>query len=145
VSAGDETVLGFDYGERRIGVAVGQTVTRTAGPLATLPARHGQPDWTALARLVAEWRPERFVVGLPTTADGAPHPLREAIERFARRLEGRYRRPVVFVDERLSSWAAETDARDSRHGLDALAAARILETWLGQATARSPTHSPEHE
>jgi putative Holliday junction resolvase len=141
VSAGDETVLCFDYGARRIGVAVGQTVTRTAGPLATLSARQGQPDWAALARLVAEWRPERFVVGLPTTADGAPHPLRAAIERFARRLEGRFRRPVEFVDERLSSWAAAADAGDGRHGVDALAAARILETWLGQ-TRPTPTPQP---
>jgi putative Holliday junction resolvase len=140
VSATDETVLGFDYGERRIGVAVGQTVSRTAGPLTTLPAKQGQPDWAALARLVAEWRPERFVVGLPTTVDGAPHPLREAIERFARRLEGRFRRPVVFVDERLSSWAAASAIRGSRHGVDALAAARILETWLDQA---GPVPTPQ--
>ncbi len=130
------TALGFDYGARRIGVAVGQTVTHTASPLATLAARDGQPDWAALAKLVEAWRPNVLVVGLPTTADGAPHALAESIARFARRLEGRFGLKVEYVDERLSSHAAAELARDSRHGVDAHAAALILETWLAPATAR---------
>jgi len=135
------TALGFDYGERRIGVAVGQTVTHTASPLATLAARDGQPDWTAVKRLVDDWRPDVLVVGWPTTADGAPHALAEPIARFARRLEGRFGLKVEFVDERLSSHAAEEFARDGRHGvdargIDALAAALILETWLAPTPAR---------
>jgi len=135
------TALCFDYGERRIGVAVGQTVTRTASPLATLPARQGTPDWVLVQRLFDEWRPDCVVVGMPGTADGAPHPLAEAILRFARRLEGRFRLPVSFIDERLSSYVAEEDARDSRHGVDAHAAARILETWLSQIPQSTPEHS----
>lgn len=134
-----ETVLGFDYGERRIGVAIGQTVSRTASPLRTLPAKSGQPDWSVLAKLLAEWKPDRAVVGLPTTADGAPHPVAEAARRFARRLHGRFGLPVVFVDERLSSHAAAERTRDADE-LDAMAACVILETWLaeGSAAERSP-------
>lgn len=130
------TALGFDFGERRIGVAVGQSVTRTASPLATLAARDGQPDWAALQKLVTAWRPDVLVVGLPSTADGAAHPLAAAIARFARRLEGRFGLKVEFVDERLSSHAAAELARDGRHGVDAHAAALILETWLAPLSAR---------
>lgn len=125
-----ETVLGFDFGERRIGVAVGQTVTRTATPLVTLTARAGQPDWTALERLIRDWQPTRLVVGLPSTADGVPHPLAAAITRFGRRLHGRFGLPVAYIDERLSSHLAATHCAGDRQVLDAIAAALILETWL---------------
>lgn len=141
------TALGFDYGERRIGVAVGQTVTRTASPLATLAARDGQPDWTAVRKLVEAWRPDVLVVGLPSTADGAPHALAAAIERFARRLAGRFGLAVEFVDERLSSHAAAELAHDGRHGVDAHAAALILESWLAPTSAREsePSVRPRDE
>ena len=124
------TALGFDFGEKRIGVAVGQTITRTASPLTTLPARQGQPDWAVLGRLIDEWRPDCLVLGMPSTADGNPHPMAEPIARFGRRLGGRFRRPVAFVDERLSSYAAGDLARRSGLGIDAHAAQQILETWL---------------
>jgi putative Holliday junction resolvase len=123
-------VLGFDYGERRIGVAVGQTVTRTASPLKTLPARGGQPDWRAVKTLIEAWQPARLVVGLPSTADGAPHPLADAIARFGRRLHGRFGLPVDFIDERLSSHEAAARCRNGRQEIDAMAASLILETWL---------------
>jgi len=139
------TALGFDYGERRIGVAVGQTVTRTASPLTTLKARDGQPDWSAVKRLVDEWRPDVLVVGRPSTADGAPHALAAAIERFARRLTGRFGLAVEFIDERLSSHAAADDARGSRHGLDAHAAALILESWLVDRAAQTVGVRPRDE
>lgn len=133
--AGILTALGFDFGEKRIGVAVGQTLTATANPLATLPAEHGQPDWDALARLIAQWQPEQLVVGMPATADGSPHALRPAIERFARRLAARYRLPVAFVDETLSSHAAAGGGtRKGGAGLDARAAAVILASWLEHQT-----------
>lgn len=124
------TYLGFDYGTRRIGVAVGQSVTRTASPLATIAVRHGRIDWDTLARLVAEWQPDGFVLGRPLTDDGRPPALAPAIERFARRLHGRFNRPVAFVDERLSSYAAGRDAPAHAAGLDAGAARLILESWL---------------
>ncbi|MBI4694265.1 MAG: Holliday junction resolvase RuvX [Gammaproteobacteria bacterium] len=129
------TALGFDFGEKRIGVAVGQTLTATANPLATLPAEHGQPDWNALARLIAQWQPEKLVVGMPRTADGAPHALKPAVERFARRLHARYRLPVEFVDETLSSHGAlQAGPRTGGPGLDARAAALILASWLEHQT-----------
>lgn len=126
------TVLGFDYGERRIGVAVGQTVSATASPLRVLAARHGQPDWEELARLVGEWRPDALVLGLPGTEDGAPHALAPAIRRFARRLRGRFGLPLAFADERLSSYEAASRAKGG--ALDAAAAAAVLETWLAEPT-----------
>ena len=124
------TALGFDYGERRIGVAVGQSLTRTAEALVTLPVRHGQVDWPAIARLIDTWRPQQLVVGLPGTDDGQPPANADAIARFARRLNGRFKLPVAFVDERLSSYAASEDPDTRRVGLDAVAARLILETWL---------------
>ena len=123
-------MLGFDYGERRIGVAVGQTLTRTAQALVTLNVRDGQPDWAALKRVIDEWRPTQLVLGMPSSADGASHPQAEPIARFARRLAGRFQLPIAFVDERLSSYAAAEDPESRRVGLDAVAARLILETWL---------------
>lgn len=127
---GIETVLGFDYGERRIGVAVGQTLTRTANPLRVLPAHAGQPDWDEVRRLIETWRPARLIVGLPSTADGAPHPVAEAIRRFGRRLHGRFGLAVEYVDERLSSHEAAALCGNDPAQLDAVAAGLILETWL---------------
>ena len=127
------TILGFDYGEKRIGVAVGQTLTRTATPLTTLPARAGQPDWRHVARLIAEWAPECVVIGIPTDDDGAPHALAAAVERFARRVEGRFKLPTHFVDERLSSHFARACDGAKAASVDAVAAQLILETWLQDA------------
>lgn len=124
------TYLCFDYGAKRIGVAVGQDLTRTANALATVAVREGRPDWDTLAKLVAEWRPDGFVLGIPSTADGRPHAMQPAIERFARRLTGRFGRRVAFVDERLSSYAAGTDPQTRNRGIDAVAARYILESWL---------------
>jgi putative Holliday junction resolvase len=130
--------MGFDYGRRRIGVAIGQTVTATASPLTTLNAREGQPDWTRVGALVEEWQPACAVVGLPARADGTPHPLATAIERFGRRLHGRFGLAVEYVDEHLSSHeAAASGAHDA--ALDALAARLILETWLRERAAKLGT------
>lgn len=126
----ERIILAFDFGDKRIGVAVGQTISRTASPLATLKARGGRPDWAAIARLIENWTPNILLVGLPSHADGSPHRLAPAIERFARRLHGRFRLPVQFIDERLSS--VEADHRRA-HDRDAVAAQVILETWLNDA------------
>lgn len=132
-------VLGFDYGTTRIGVAVGQTITRTASPVTTLSAHQGQPDWNEVATLIKEWQPVALVVGLPVNMDGTPGPTTEAAQRFARQLEGRFVLPVQLADERLSSRAAEELLADShlpkkrRHdkrAVDAFAAQVILEAWL---------------
>lgn len=124
------TALGFDYGERRIGVAVGQSLTRSAQALVTLTVRNGQVDWPAIERLIDEWRPQQLVVGVPGNDDGSPPANADAIARFGRRLNGRFQLPVAFVDERLSSYAASEDPDTRRVGLDAVAARLILETWL---------------
>lgn len=141
-----DTILGFDFGTRRIGVAIGNTLTGTARPLAVLPASDGTPDWEQLAALVAEWQPSRLVVGLPLNMDGTESELSGRARRFANRLHGRLGLPVETVDERLSSFEARgellRDARESRNAgrsagkgkpaVDALAASIILETWLGE-------------
>lgn len=137
------TVLGFDYGTVRIGVAVGQELLKTARPLAVLQSRGQRPDWPAIERLIHEWRPGLLVVGVPRHADASAAPLTEPALRFGRRLHGRYGLPVETIDERLSSWAAghltATHARllrDGRH--DAEAAALILDSWFNQGRRPDP-------
>lgn len=127
--------MAFDYGLRRIGVAVGQTVSRTATPLTVVAVREGgQPRWDSVQDLLDEWRPDRLVVGMPETADGTASSLQDPIERFANQLRGRTALPVDFVTEHLSSWAAG-DAGLDHAGLDAGAATMILETWFEQLAA----------
>jgi putative holliday junction resolvase len=129
------TLLGFDYGTAKIGVAVGQTLTATATPLATLRAVQQRPDWDAIGRLIAEWRPEALVVGLPFNMDDSEAEVAPRARRFARQLEGRYRLPVHLVDERLTSKeaASQLGRKPKRiEELDALAAKLILETWLSE-------------
>ena len=132
------TYLGFDYGLRRIGVAVGQDLTCSANALGVVAVRDGQPDWDAIAHFVNEWRPDAFVLGMPNNADGAPHVLQPHIARFAENLSGRFGRSVAFIDEHLSSYAAADDPQTAKLGIDAVAARHILESWLAtQETAGS--------
>jgi putative Holliday junction resolvase len=133
-------VLGFDFGEQRIGVAVGQRVTGTASPLTTLTSKNQNPDWDAIAALIREWKPEALVVGMPYHLDGNETRLSERIKKFCRQLEGRYRLPVYQIDERLSSAEAERYLKHERqqgrkkriqkNEIDQLAAAIQLESWL---------------
>jgi putative Holliday junction resolvase len=127
-------LLGFDFGLRRIGVAVGLTLTGTASPLTTLISRNEQPDWVAIGRLVAEWQPEALVVGLPYQMDDQEAEVAGRARRFARQLEGRYRLPVHLADERLTTREARRQlgrrGTEDRRLVDALAAQLILETWL---------------
>jgi len=135
--ADTRTVLAFDFGLRRIGVAAGNALLRTAQPLKVLHARDGVPDWEAVAGLVGEWRPDLLLVGDPLNMDGTPSEIGERARRFARRLHGRFGKPVELVDERLTSHAAKTEARERGHRgnyrkdpVDSLAARLILESWL---------------
>lgn len=129
-----QTLLGFDYGSRRIGVAVGQEVTGTATALCTIPTRRGTPDWDRLDALVAQWQPGALVVGLPSHADGSDSDMTRAARRFARQLESRYSLPAHLADERLSSHAAaglrQQATAGKRAGTDAIAARIILQDWL---------------
>lgn len=124
------TLLAFDYGARRIGVAIGETLMRSARPLEVLQSRDGVPNWPSISRLVEQWSPDLFVVGLPVTDDGHEQPMAPAIRRFARRLHGRFGLRVSTIDERLSSH--EALARGHWHDTDAVAAQLILETWMNE-------------
>lgn len=124
----DGSVLGFDFGARRIGVAIGNRLTGQARPLTTINALDSEARWKALSAVIDEWQPVALAVGIPRYPDGAPHAMTVRCERFARQLEGRYRLPVVRVDERYSSAVVER-AGD----VDAAAAAVILQQWLDDA------------
>jgi len=132
-------ILAFDFGLRRIGAAVGQFTTMTATSLETI--RNGkQPDWAAIDRLVKDWKPSGFLLGLPLGADGEETEMSRAVRRFARQLQERFSLPVNYQDERLSSYAAQERFIEMRaqgglkkkHGrsLDAVAAQIFLENWL---------------
>jgi len=131
------TLLGFDYGTRKIGVAVGQTLTGTATPLETLRLVKREPDWGRIGELIAEWHPEALVVGLPLDQDDRETDATRPALRFSRQLEGRFRLKVYLIDERFTSF----EARDRlghkakrREEYDAMAAKLILETWLNEQT-----------
>ncbi len=131
-------VLGFDYGQKRIGVASGQALTGTATPLATVRNPHAA-GWADIDTLLAQWRPLQLVVGLPLAADGTETPVSLAARQFAAALGKRTGTPVALVDERLSSHEAQARllAGGRRHDAvrrerDAMAAAIIVETWLAE-------------
>lgn len=128
-----QTLLGFDYGEKRIGVAVGQGVTGTATALCTVTTRQDGPNWNDITTLIDEWRPDALVVGLPRHADGKDADITRAVRAFAQQLEERYRLRVHLMNERLSSHAAtalSTDGLHGKAGIDAIAARIILQDWL---------------
>jgi len=130
------TLIGFDFGERRIGVAVGETSTRIANPLGAIEESANDARFRAIGRIVDEWQPAAFVVGRPRHADDSEHAVAKLAEKFARRLEARYHLPVAFVDETLSSAIAESQLRETRTratrkaDVDALAATIILQSYL---------------
>lgn len=136
-------MVGFDYGTRRIGVAVGNAISRSARALEVLANAERGPDWSRLDSLLREWRPDALLVGLPLTVNDAEQQASRAARNFAAELEARYRLPVAFVDERHSSREAaqrfaERRARGAakrKHAaaLDAQAAAIIVERWLERA------------
>ncbi|OZB03514.1 MAG: Holliday junction resolvase RuvX [Idiomarina sp. 34-48-12] len=132
-------VIGFDFGTHSIGVAVGQTITGTASPLAALKAKDGQPNWDAVEKLINEWQPEFLVVGLPLNMDGTEQPLTDLARKFANRLHGRFGIQVVLQDERLTTVAAK-ETLFGRGGykqlqkgkVDSAAAQLILEDYFNQ-------------
>lgn len=135
-------MLGFDFGTRWIGVASGNRISRSARPLAALPARGGQPDWNRLGALLTEWQPDALVVGLPLTLEGKEQPASRGARAFAAALGQRSALSVHLVDERHTSqeaagrFAAARKAGAARRrdaaDIDSLAAAVILERWLLQ-------------
>jgi putative Holliday junction resolvase len=140
-------ILGFDYGTRRIGVACGNTLTQSAQPLKALTRGLATP-WGEIAKLVGEFSPSQFVVGLPYNMDGTETALASEVRAFADELGARFKHPVALVDERLSSRAAESELRDARatgrkrtrvtHGdVDMIAAKVLVEQWLRATHASS--------
>ena len=144
--ASPQLILAFDFGTRRIGLATGDTLTRTARGLATLERGRGVP-WPAIDKVCADLQPSQLIVGLPLNMDGTPTALTAAVRTFATELEARYLKPVALVDERLSSREAEAELRDARAAglkrgrtthadVDMIAARILLERWFaGEAEA----------
>lgn len=145
-----ETVLGFDFGMKHIGVAVGQTITHTAKPLTSLKARDGEPNWDEVHNLILDWHPDALIVGIPLNMDGTEQPMTLAAQDFKNHLQEKTKLPVFEVDERLSSYEA-MDRLQNKHkrksfqerkqlnrsirkqvitDLNAMAAAVIVEQWL---------------
>ncbi len=134
------TLLAFDFGLKRIGVAVGQTQTRSANPLETVAVKRERPDWPAIAKLIGTWTPDALVVGLPLNMDGSEQEMTHRAKRFGRQLEGRFGMPVHLVDERLSTREARNRLQlEGRvdQGADPVAAQIILEDWFSLQCAPS--------
>lgn len=141
VTPESQTILAFDFGQRRIGVACGQTFTGTANPLTTVQHLANQPDWQAIRQLLAEWQPQQLVVGLPIRHDGSDSPITKAARAFAHELQQRSELPVSLHNETLSSNAASEVLREQRQSgqrkkrlqkedIDQIAATLILQSWL---------------
>lgn len=134
-----ETIIAFDFGQRRIGVAVGQQVTYSASPLDVVSNGENGPDWQQITKLIKEWRPDRLIVGMPMHADGTPSAISEIVDAFIGQL-GRFELPVESVDERYTSVEAEAllkwqraeglRGRISKETIDSVAATVIAERWL---------------
>lgn len=132
-------LIGFDFGMKRIGVAIGQTITQTARPLETLSAKEGIPNWETVTRLINKWRPQALVVGIPLNMDGSDQFITEKARQFAIQLREFYHLPVHEMDERLTS----KDARERlfKQGgykalqdgqVDQVAAQLILQNWFAE-------------
>jgi putative holliday junction resolvase len=142
------TYLGFDYGKKHIGVAVGHSESRMAHALDTVSAHQERPDWDHITRLIGEWQPSALVVGLPLNMDDSENDMTRAAKKFGNRLRGRYNLPVHMVDERLTSVMAkntlqEAGVRYQRRApnIDKLAAQAILQAFLDE---RDTGHAPDH-
>jgi putative Holliday junction resolvase len=133
-SSNYSTVIAFDFGTRQIGMAIGQTLTRSANPLQVIKAKDGQPDWTALLSILDQWQPALLIVGLPLNMDGSESEFCLRTRKFARRLHGRTGIKVAMVDERLTTREAkgQSDWRSSYREapIDDMAAKIILESWF---------------
>jgi putative Holliday junction resolvase len=121
--------MAFDYGTRRIGVAVGNTLTQSGRPLKTVSEGSSEACFKAIEALLKEWQPDRIVVGMPCHPDGAEHEMSLKARRFGNQLHGRFQLPVDWVDERYTSTVLESDP-EMRDNLDAQSAALILEQYF---------------
>ena len=136
----NHTYLGFDFGNKKIGIAVGQADTGIASPLQTLRSPNQVPDWAGIGKLISEWQPQGLVVGLSRQADGSDNIITPRMQKFCRQLNGRFNLPVHQIDETLTTFAAKQllfdDLKVSAGKLwavqDQLAAQLILQSWFNQ-------------
>lgn len=131
------SVLGFDYGKKRIGIATGQTITCSANPVKTINQVNGNPDWPAIASEIRQWNPQALIVGMPYHTDGSENKMTSTVKQFCYELEKRFTLPVIQVNEALSSYQAEEMLREklkinqhNKHEIDRMAAAVIVQSWL---------------
>jgi putative Holliday junction resolvase len=131
------TVIGFDFGMKHIGIAVGQTITRTAQALTSISAKDGIPNWNEIEKIISLWQPSALVVGLPLKMDGTSQPITQYVHEFVELLKKRFKLPVYFEDERLSTVEAREKLFSkggyralTKKNIDSLSAKLILESWL---------------
>lgn len=139
-----QTIIAFDYGTNNIGVAYGQTLTKTARELPALKAKDGTPNWSDIEKLLNEWQPTLLLVGLPLNMDASESEFAARARKFGNRLHGRFGTKVAWWDERLSTREAKSEAQERGHKghyksdpVDSIAARLILESWMNENTANS--------
>ncbi len=123
-------VMAFDFGLRKIGIAVGQPITATATPITVITATDGIPDWRVIEQLIDEWQPVLLVVGLPLNMDGSESTMSQLARKFARKLNGRFNIAFEMMDERLTSFEARPESKDASRPFDHLSAQLILESYF---------------
>lgn len=136
------TLLAFDFGTKRIGVAVGNSISSTAQPLTTLHGEQNDQRFAAIAALIQEWQPVALIVGLPSNDDGTPHEMTRLCRRFAQRLKGRFGLPILLVDERYTSATASSSLSEAgicgikqKALLDQVAAQQILQAYFNEPSS----------
>lgn len=143
MSSNTQSIIGFDFGQLRIGVAIGQGLTQTTRPIDTVVVKQYKPDWDHISRLLEKWQPDLVIIGLPLTEDGGEQEMSKRARRFANQINGRYQLPIELVDERFSSAEAEHIIRDARRSgqlkrknskraIDQVAAELIIQTWWSE-------------
>ena len=140
------SVLGFDYGKKRIGIATGQTITNTATPSKTIHQIDGNPDWSAIEIEIKQWKPQALIVGMPFHIDGSENKMTVVVKQFCYELEKRFKLPVIEINEALSSQHAEEILkekmkinRQNKHEIDRMAAAIIVQRWLHEQMSSGST------
>ena len=133
------TIIGFDFGLKNIGIAIGQELTNTANPLTVIHARDGIPNWNEIKKILTQWQPQLIIVGLPLNMDDTEQEMTAAARRFGHRLNGRFQIPVEWQDERLSTYEAlehlgirNKMQANNRGDVDSVSAQLILQSWLNQ-------------
>ena len=143
LNANNDTFLGFDFGHKKIGVAVGQMEMQTASPLQTIRSVNRKPDWDTISKLIKDWQPAGLVVGISRQSDGSDNLITPRMFKFCRQLEGRFQLPVFQIDESLSTFEAKQLLYEEVHVTaaklwevqDQLAAQLILQSWLNEQYA----------